>query len=182
MKNEKNEAKTQRSSITLKSYFLSLFCMVLCCAMFMGTTFAWFSAEVTSSANQIQVGALQVSLLHHTDSGLVPVTSTHKVFDSNVQWKPNHVELAVLTVKNLGDLAFDYKLQMEADSAGCVLSDGVSFADVASNFEVYIYHGDAAAATQDLSDPAWSLLGTLAQVTAGKISVTEGKMKNIHNY
>lgn len=178
MRRGKYEAAPEKSSVSLKSYFMSLLCMVLCCAMFMSTTFAWFSIDVTSSANHIQVGTLQVELLHHTDTGVASVTPTYKIFADDVKWGPDHAELAVLTVKNLGDLAFDYQLLLETDAAGCDLKDGASFADVANSFEVYIYRGDAVAATWDLSDPDWQLVGTLAQVIGSKLAVTEGKLEN----
>ena len=179
MKRGKYEAASDKPSLSLRSYFLSLLSLVVCCAMFMSTTFAWFHIDVTSTGNQIHVGSLQVSLLHHKDGAQNAVTPSYKVFDSAVQWQPDHLELAVLTVKNIGQLAFDYKLQLQMDTAGCELTGGATFADVAKSFEVYIYEGNASAATKDLTDPNWKLVGTLAQVIGSKLSVTEGKMEEM---
>ena len=35
-------------SVLLQTYFTSLICMVLCVAMFFGTTFAWFTSDWVS--------------------------------------------------------------------------------------------------------------------------------------
>lgn len=178
MKKGKYEARKEKDTSCLRSYFMSLLSLVLCCAMFMSTTFAWFSVDVVSTGNQIQVGTLQVSLLHHEGANQTPVTAAHQIFDKNVKWQPNHVEVEVLTVKNQGDMAADYKLQFAADAANSVFTDGKTMADVAKWFAVYCYTGSADAATDDLTDPKWSKVGTLEQVINRKLVITQGTLEN----
>ena len=177
MKKDKIEQEKRKLPSSLKSYFVSLLGMVLSCAMFMSTTFAWFSVSIVSNNNQIQVGSLGASLLHHEGTEQIAVTNAHQVFDSSVKWLPNHAEVELLTIRNKGDMALDYKLQFELDSANCAFTDGMTMESVAKWFSVYCYEGDAANATDDLSDPNWVKVGTLANVLSRKIAVTKGTLE-----
>ena len=178
MKRGKYEAVRQKGSSGLRAYFMSLLCMVLCCAMFMSTTFAWFSVDVVSNGNQIQMGSLQVSLLHHEGGSKVPVTAAHRVFDQNVLWEPGHVEAEVLTVGNIGDMALDYQLQFVPDSVNCAFTNGMTLESVSGWFGVYCYSGNGSNATADLTDPNWVKVGTLTQVLNNKLAIAKGSLEN----
>lgn len=173
---------------TLKTYFMSLLCLVLCCAMFLSTTYAWFTSEVTSKGNEIHVGTLKVNLLHHEGDSKIPVDAEHQVFDETVKWEPKHTEMETLTVENVGDLAFDYRLQFVPDEANCELTDGLSVEDVAKWFDVYCYNGVLADAnTEDMTDPAWVKVAdkqgnavTLAQILKDGLSVFSGRLDSVN--
>ena len=45
-------------NLLLQTYFTSLACMILCVSMFFGTSYAWFSSEVTNTTNEIYAGTL----------------------------------------------------------------------------------------------------------------------------
>ena len=49
-------------SALLQTYFTSLLCMVLCVTMFFGTSYAWFTSEVSNTGNEIYIGTLDVGL------------------------------------------------------------------------------------------------------------------------
>lgn len=170
--------EVNQKQVSLKSYFISLLCLFLSCAMFMGTTFAWFSEDVVSAGNEITIGSLRVALLHHEGDTQVAVDENHQVFDKNVKWKPDHVEVEVLTVQNLGDIAFDYRLQFVLDQAGCVLTDGMTAQKVAKWFDVYCYDGDATKATDDMTDPNWKKVDTLDKLLDEEASILKGALEN----
>ena len=56
--------RKKRKNSLLNAYLMSMLSLMITCAMFMGTTAAWFTAEVINTGNQIQVGVLSVDLLH----------------------------------------------------------------------------------------------------------------------
>jgi predicted ribosomally synthesized peptide with SipW-like signal peptide len=54
-----------RRSSTKSALFTSFMAVVLCCAMLLGTTFAWFTDTVTTTNNIIQSGALDVEFKYY---------------------------------------------------------------------------------------------------------------------
>ena len=65
--------------------------MVLCVAMLVGTTFAWFTDRVTSGANQIVAGNLAVELYHgaNLDETVNGATDLFPNVDgSDITWEP----------------------------------------------------------------------------------------------
>ena len=48
---------------TKKALLTSVLCLLLCCSMLIGATFAWFTDEVVSGMNQIVAG-IRVKLSH----------------------------------------------------------------------------------------------------------------------
>lgn len=169
---------------TLKGYYISLLCMVLTCAMFMGTTFAWFTDDVVSSGNELMIGTLKAELYHHQNGTQVPVTTDHPVFDPNTLWAPNHTQVQTLTVKNAGDLAFDYYLQFLPNASGCVFTGGMTLPQVAKWFEVYTCTEDPANLPAELTDSRWVKVkdangadADLAKILAGSLHVWEGSLE-----
>ena len=57
---------------TKKALVLSVLSLCLCLAMLLGTTFAWFTDEVTSSGNIIQTGTLKVGMYWVEGDEVVP--------------------------------------------------------------------------------------------------------------
>ena len=52
-----------KTTSTKRALVLSVLALVICVSMLVGTTFAWFTDEVTSGMNRIQAGNLDVELL-----------------------------------------------------------------------------------------------------------------------
>ena len=103
-----------KRSTTKRALWLSVLSMFLCLTMFMGTTFAWFTDEVTSGTNTIVAGNLDVELYHNNKN-----TTTDEKVDGNTKlfqlsdkqlWEPGAVVYENLTVANEGNLALKYKL------------------------------------------------------------------------
>ena len=61
--------------------FVSVFALVLCVAMLVGSTFAWFTDTATTGVNKIQSGKLDVKLTYLTDNNeWKEVTKDTKLF------------------------------------------------------------------------------------------------------
>ena len=100
MTNTKNARRALLSSV------LSL---ILCFAMLLGTTFAWFTDSVTSANNVIQSGNLDVELDYWDGDSWETVQGTNSLFTNNL-WEPGHTEVVYLKLSNLGSLALKYQL------------------------------------------------------------------------
>ena len=109
---------------TKKALLLSSLSMLLCFAMLLGTTFAWFTDSVTSAGNKIVAGNLDVQLLMNTGSGYADISaSTNPIFGSetslvaqnnnaNTLWEPGKTQVAYLMIKNAGSLALKYEVAL----------------------------------------------------------------------
>ena len=105
---------------TKKSLFLSTISLVLCFAMLLGTTWAWFTDEVTSGVNQIKAGNLDVELWHTSKS--VTTATEIKNGDENLLfqdvalWEPGAYAYETFTIKNVGNLALKYSMALNVAS------------------------------------------------------------------
>lgn len=78
-------------SQNIKSALLaSVLSMMLCMAMLIGSTFAWFTDSVTSGMNKIVAGNLDVELYHVKDDKEIPVTANTNLFLADALWEPGH--------------------------------------------------------------------------------------------
>ena len=118
-----NKKSTKR---TLLSSVLSL---VLCMAMLIGTTFAWFTDSVTSGNNIIKSGNLDIELEYYNEDTKEwkTVEGASDLFTSNL-WEPGHTEIVYLKLTNKGTLALKYQLGVNIVSeTGSVNVEGDSF-------------------------------------------------------
>ena len=98
--------KSKKSALLLS--FTSL---LVCFAMLVGSTFAWFTDTASAGINKIQTGNLDVELEYSTDfTNWTKVDNTTKVFDENALWEPGRTEVVYLRVKNAGNLALKYTI------------------------------------------------------------------------
>ncbi len=96
---------------TKRALLSSVLVLIVCIAMLIGTTFAWFTDNVSSANNIIKSGNLDVELEYSTDKMATwsSVNANTNVF-KNELWEPGHTEVVYLRVSNLGSLALKYKL------------------------------------------------------------------------
>ena len=129
MKNPKN--KTKRALI-----FNGLI-LLLCCSMFISTTFAWFTDTVTSGTNHIIAGNLDVAMYNGVWGGSnfswSEVTqTTGSLFDETALWEPGHTEVVYLKVTNEGDLALKYNMsvtEVASVDGTSILGNNIHLAD-----------------------------------------------------
>ena len=98
---------------TKRALITSALAILMCVAMLIGTTFAWFTDTASTGVNKIQAGNLDIELSYKNNSTSGQFEKADKntpVFSNNALWEPGYVEYAVLNVKNIGTLALKYKL------------------------------------------------------------------------
>ena len=100
-----NNKSTKRALLT------SALALLMCVAMLIGATFAWFTDTASTGINKIQAGNLDVKLLYKKGDmeAFKEATEETKLFDDAIQWEPGHTEVVYLKVKNAGSLALKYK-------------------------------------------------------------------------
>lgn len=173
-------------SLLLQTYFTSLLSLVLCVSMFFGTSYAWFTSEVENAGNEIYIGTLDVGLFAG-DKDLS--NSDNKLFDKNIRWEPGYTALETIKIKNEGDLAFRYVLNLIPAAHDSITKPDaqsnetiMELAAVAEFFDVWVYDhqktGNAgyskpesyAAITAENS--GWDNVGTLADILSGESVLT----------
>ena len=97
---------------TKRSLINSVISLVLCLAMLMGTTFAWFTDSVSSGVNRIQAGNLDIEVTHQNgnDASYHEVDLNTSLFSDVALWEPGVVTYENIKIENVGNLAAKVKL------------------------------------------------------------------------
>ena len=117
---------------TKKALLMSVLSMVLCVAMLVGMTFAWFTDTASTGVNKIAAGNLKVKLLDSNNNEISNDASLKWITTDTgeVLWEPNcKYNLESFKIQNAGNLALKYKVVLKAtdiDTTG----DGKSLLDV----------------------------------------------------
>ena len=161
---------------TKRSLLASVFALVLCVAMLVGSTFAWFTDTASTGVNKIQSGKLDVKLSYLTDNNeWKEVTKDTKLFKDGALWEPGHTEVAYLKVENVGNLALKYQLSVNV--ANEVAGKNASSQDI--NLSKYINMGvvdgqSKAFADRDAARAAVTDAGNIATTTkTGSIAAND---------
>ena len=127
--NEKGRMCFMSKSTTKRSLLVSVLALVMCVAMLVGTTFAWFTDSASTSVNKIEAGKLDIDVYYadtadggvgsnwtKLDNNSAPLSFLRKdgeklVQDKNILWEPNCTySLPALKIVNSGNLALKYKV------------------------------------------------------------------------
>ena len=114
--------------------------MVLCLAMLIGTTFAWFTDSITNSGNKIQAGSLNIGAVAYDiaidgdKTVTIPGVNGDKTFSfeakgtdletskdpiiNDTLWEPGKSNAKLLEVENKGSLAAKVKLDFNVKDSG----------------------------------------------------------------
>ena len=112
---------------TKRALLTSVLSLVLCFAMLLGTTFAWFTDTVTSSGNVIQTGNLKVKM-EWEEGNVVVADSVWKdasqgpIFNNKL-WEPGRIEAKHIKITNVGTLALKYELNIVPQGTVSELAD-----------------------------------------------------------
>lgn len=98
--------KTKSKKTALLMSFTSL---LICFAMLVGSTFAWFTDTASTGVNKIVAGNLKVGFQYWNGEKYVDAKDV-SLFPEETQWEPGHTEIVYLKVINQGDLALKYRL------------------------------------------------------------------------
>ena len=147
---------------TKRALYSSVLSLVLCMAMLIGTTFAWFTDNVTSTGNIIKSGKLDAELNYTSEFTDIAAdnwtdASTGAIFDYEL-WEPGYVDVKYVQVANVGNLAFKYLLNIIPETA--VAAGDYNLADV---IDVYITKNPTAELTRDALGTKVGTLASLMQ-------------------
>lgn len=111
MRQEKKVGGTKRALLT------SVLALVLSLAMLAGTTFAWFTDTASTGVNRIVSGNLDVGLKYwgvgeDGQKKWLTAENSEDLFDENALWEPGYTQIVYLKVKNDGNLALTYAMQI----------------------------------------------------------------------
>ena len=158
---------------TRHALLLSAVALLLCFAMLLGTTFAWFTDSASSGSNVITSGNLDVEMYWADGAAAVPASdadwtdaSTGAIFNYD-NWEPGYVQVRHIKIANEGSLAFKYKVSIIANGTVSELADviDVYYADPA------VQVTDRTALTSDMK------IGTLTEVLSGLGESGNGSLK-----
>lgn len=145
------------SKNTKRALVSSVIAMALCLAMLVGTTFAWFTDTASTSVNTIRSGNLNVALEMQKDDGTWE-NAEGKTLDfkkaagaeaEKILWEPGcSYELPALRVKNDGNLALKYKVQISGIMGDAKLNEVIEWTmgDTALGSEYHLKAGETSAA------------------------------------
>ena len=148
---------------TKRALLASVLSMMLCMAMLVGSTFAWFTDSISTGKNKIIAGNLDVQLEYASEFNENGTVKTWTAVDSETElfrefeadgvtknlWEPGHTELVYLKISNVGSLALKYQFSVTASNEtkftnalgeeNCKLSDYLVFGQVESKEEIARY-------------------------------------------
>ena len=141
---------------TKRALLGSVMAMVLCLAMLVGATFAWFTDTASTGVNKIQAGKLDVAL-EMKDAAGQWVPAEGKTLDfvkaaagEQVLWEPGCTyELPALQIRNNGNLALKYKVIITGINGSAKLNEAIEWTigDVAMGTEQHLAAGESNAFT-----------------------------------
>ena len=154
-----------------KSLITSFFSLIMCIAMLVGTTFAWFTDSVTNTGNTIQAGKLDLSFQYralNSDGTYTDVPEaageTGKLFADQI-WEPGYTNGLDLKVINNGNLALRWQLYF-LNIVNTDKTDDGTVSAIADVLDVYLIGADEGveALTED------NRLGTLSELSNGIVN------------
>ena len=117
---------------TKRALLSSVMAIVLCLAMLIGTTFAWFTDSASTAVNKIQAGTLDVQLLDENGNPLEGQTlawqkaAGHE--SEEVLWEPGCTyKLQPIVIKNNGNLALKYKIVITGIQGDAELNEAIEW-------------------------------------------------------
>jgi len=169
-----------KKNATRNALFMSVLSLLLCVSMLVGTTFAWFTDEVTSGINTIAAGNLDIEM-YHTNGKVTDekvASATDLFLDLNgekILWEPGVVSYENIKIANVGSLALQYRLSLNIANENYLNGHGLSEVLKVVLLEDTIPAGASRAdvmalANAALADPDYTLDGALNQlVEQGKL-------------
>ena len=100
------------SKSTKRALITSALAILMCVAMLVGTTFAWFTDTASTGVNKIQAGNLDIGVEYTLDGETwKDLDGATDIFQKGL-WEPGHTEVVALKFKNNGSLALKYSINM----------------------------------------------------------------------
>ena len=136
---------------------MSILIIALCLAVCVGLTYAYFTDSAKSSGNKIQAGNLKLDLqLYDKTDGWHSIKDSQDPVFNYDKWEPGYVDVKLLKVENLGNLAMQWETKI-------VSTETIS--ELANVIEVYVQtsNSEMPYPTSRAEALAWTKVGTLDQ-------------------
>ncbi len=134
----------KKSKQTKRALIPSLLAVILCAAMLVGTTFAWFTDTASTSVNKIEAGKLDVKLEYASNATGEGATWKEVTADTvlsflqsdgaevkpseTILWEPGCTyQLPALRISNNGNLALKYKIEITGIQGSAKLNDVIDW-------------------------------------------------------
>ena len=116
----------------------SVMAIVLCLAMLIGTTFAWFTDSASTAVNKIQAGTLDIQLLDAQDHSIEGRSLAWQKAAGHendvVLWEPGCTyNLQSFKIKNNGNLALKYKIAISGIGGDAELNEVIDWSYTLAN-------------------------------------------------
>ena len=132
---------------TKKALLMSVTSMVLCVAMLVGMTFAWFTDTASTAVNKIQAGNLKLKVEYATawdengdpttwadlkefdgSLGFIQKTTESYAVNADMKWEPGATyNLQQLRITNDGNLALKYKVEIAGIDGSAKLNEAIDW-------------------------------------------------------
>ena len=161
---------------TKHALIMSALSLLLCISMLVGSTYAWFTDEVTSTGNKIEAGTLKIDLLVKDGDEYTSVKESQKAIFDYALWEPGYSETVNVKVANMGTLALQYNLQIVTEGlVQELLNQEVMLSDA---IDVYYASEEILLADRDAFNSAVAaeelkLVGTLTDVIFGGTMISD---------
>ena len=149
-----------KSKNTKRALWASVLSMLVCAAMLVGSTFAWFTDSVTSGKNKIVAGNLDIKLSYKNAAAadgadFAEVTAaTEDLFVSKdggaILWEPGAAAVTYLKLENKGSLALKYRFSVNATDV-VTGDDGAALSEVLKTAVVPIEEAQVGAYTREMA-------------------------------
>ena len=118
------------SKSTKRALLTSTLAILMCVAMLIGTTFAWFTDTASTAVNKIQAGTLNVDIVDKNGDSLDGKSLSFKDVNNNtdILWEPGATfNLDSFKIVNKGNLAFKYKVIISGVNGNAKLLEAIDF-------------------------------------------------------
>ena len=161
------------SKSTKRALISSALALLMCVAMLIGTTFAWFTDTASTGVNKIVSGNLDVKLMYSTDMQTwKEATEQTKLFDDNALWEPGYTQVVYLKVVNAGKLALKYEAGF---SKNYTSNRGKNVNGDWYRVDNYLKIGTAETTTKFANREAlWSAIAATEKTLAKDVMLTDG--------
>ncbi len=160
---------------TKQKLFSSVVSLILCICMLLGTTFAWFTDNVTSSGNIIKAGNLKIDMKwaetlngENTIWNDAEGANSKPVFNYD-NWEPGYTVVRYIKVSNEGNLAFKYLMSIIPNGVVGPLAEVI---DV--QYDIVTDNSSFVAPAADNKKGSLSTVGTLDTVIDSAQTVVDG--------
>ena len=161
------------SKSTKRALLTSVLALLMCVAMLVGATFAWFTDTASTGVNKIQAWNLDVKLMYSTDMQTwKEATDQTKLFDDNALWEPGYTQVVYLKIVNAGKLALKYEAGF---SKNYTSNRGKNVNGDWYRVDNYLKIGTAETATKFANrEDVWSAIAATEKTLAKDVMLTDG--------